>query len=759
MNNYFFQIFVFFLLTSLAVVANATDQPVNSEKPIPEKKPLPIHIEADKIEGYPQREVDAIGNAKLLRGDEVITADQIKYYPATEDVVVEGKVHLERKKDVLEGTDLRMNLENKKGELGQPNYFLKEGGGRGTGSLFVSEGEDYYRLKKGEYTTCPVGNDDWFIRADDLQIDQKEEIGTARNVSVLFKNVPILYAPWMDFSYSGKRKTGLLAPIMGNTARSGVEISLPFYWNIAPNYDATISPRAMSKRGIMLNNEFRYMGETMGGQVLFDILPDDLITDRTRYGLFLNHAQYLGKGWTGNLDYNLVSDRDFFRDLANNVGLTSRTNLLQQIATSYNSHLGPKGAINFTALVQSFQTIQDPRALITPPYKRLPQFSVTAAQRNIYGLDFDFTGVWTHFYHGGQRTPDGQRVNLVDGLRLVLFPSVSVPLQTSFGFIKPKIGLHHTRYNLSDPVSEMGESSPNRTVPIFSLDSGVVFERDTTFRDESFVQTLEPRIYYLYVPYRNQDDRLFPNFDSAEMDFSFAQIFTENRFSGQDRINDANEITFALTSRLIESSTGNERLRIAAGQRIRFSDRRVVLGSQQQQTTSDKSDFIAAITGRITPVITTDTSIQLDQNELRTEKIRAGISYHPEPGKVLNLGYRFTRGIPGLVQTNPFFLPPGVGLEQVDASTQWPILKNWQAMASVNYSLKDDKLLAGLVGIEYNSCCWSLRMVLNRFITATERTSTAFFVQLELNGLMRIGNNPIRALQQGIPGYTRTSEQ
>jgi LPS-assembly protein len=241
------------------------------------------------------------------------------------------------------------------------------------------------------------------------------------------------------------------------------------------------------------------------------------------------------------------------------------------------------------------------------------------------------------------------------------------------------------------------------------------------------------------------------------MDFSFAQIFTENRFSGHDRINDANEITFALTSRLIESTTGNERLRLAAGQRIRFADRNVVLSTQQ--TTSNKSDFIAAISGRITPVITTDTSVQLDESEFRTEKIRTGVSYHPQPGKVFNIGYRYTRGIPGLVQTNPFFLPPGVGLEQVDASTQWPFLKNWQGMASINYSLKDDKLLAGLVGLEYNSCCWSLRMVLNRFITATEKTSTAFFVQLELNGLMRMGNNPIRVLRQGIPGYARTSEQ
>jgi LPS-assembly protein len=591
-----------------------------------------------------------------------------------------------------------------------------------------------------------------------LEIDEEEEVGTARHVRVAFKDVPFLYLPWVNFSYSGKRKTGFLAPVMGNTARSGVEVSLPFYWNIAPNYDATITARAMSKRGIMFENEFRYIGETLGGQALFDILPNDLITNETRYGVFLNHAQYFGKGWSGNVDYNLVSDRDFFRDLGTNVNLTARTNLLQQATTTYNSSLGQKGAISFTTMVQSFQTLQDPRSLIVPPYKRLPQFTLTASQRDVYGLDFDLTSIWTNFFFETQRLPDGQQLKLADGLRLVLFPSVSMPLQTAFGYLKPKVSLHHTRYNLNEPVSENGETNINRTVPLFSLDSGVVFERDTKFRNENFVQTLEPRIYYLYVPFRNQSDRIFPNFESAEMDFSFAQIFTENRFSGHDRINDANEVTLALTSRLIESTTGNERLRLAVGQRVRFANRDVVLGTQQ--TTSNKSDFIAAISGRITPVVTTDTSVQLDASELRVEKIRTGVSYHPEPGKVFNLGYRYTRGVPGVVQsTNLLFPLPGAALEQVDASTQWPFLRNWQGMASVNYSLQDDKLLAGLVGLEYNSCCWTLRMVLNRFITATERTSTAFFVQLELNGLMRIGNNPIRVLRQGIPGYTHTSEQ
>lgn len=752
MNNYFIQILVSFIVLSSSVVVIAAEQLDDS------KKNLPVFIEADLMKGYPRQEIEAIGKAKLQRGDQVISAEHMKYFPATKDTVIESKVRLERENDVLDGTNLRLNLESLIGELGQPSYYLKEGGGRGSGSLFLFEGEDHYRLKKGSYTTCPIENNDWFIRAEDLEIDQEKEIGTARHVTVAFKDVPFLYLPWMNFSFSGKRKTGFLAPVMGNTARSGAEVSLPFYWNIAPNYDATITPRAMSKRGIMFENEFRYMGETLGGQALLDILPDDLITNKTRYGVFLKHAQYLGSGWSGNVDYSLVSDRDFFRDLGTNINLTSRTNLLQQVTTSYNSSLGRNNAINFTALVQSFQTLQDPRNIITPPFKRLPQFSLTASQRDVYGLDFDFTSIWTNFFFETQRLPDGQQLKLADGLRLVLYPSVSMPLQTAFGYVKPKVSLHHTRYDLNEPVSANGDANLTRTVPLFSLDSGVVFERDTTFRKESFVQTLEPRIYYLYVPFRNQDDRIFPNFESAEMDFSFAQIFTENRFSGHDRINDANEITLALTSRLIESTTGNERLRLAVGQRIRFHERDVVLSTQQ--TTSNKSDFIAAISGRITPVITTDTSVQLDQSGFRTEKIRTGVSYHPEPGKIINLGYRYTRGVPGVVQSSNLLFPvPGAGLEQVDASTQWPFLKNWQGMASVNYSLKDDKLLAGLVGIEYNACCWTLRMVLNRFITATERTSTAFFVQLELNGLMRIGNNPLRVLRQGIPGYAQTSEQ
>ncbi|MDP1559579.1 MAG: LPS-assembly protein LptD [Nitrosomonas sp.] len=700
------------------------DKKPDSTAQVIKPKRKPVFIEADLIHGYYEQEIEAVGKAQLSCGEVVISADRMKYFQATNDAEVASNVHIERSKDILEGTNLKLNLETEIGHLDQPRYHIKEGGGRGTGDLLLFEGKDHYRLKNGSYTTCPEGNDDWFIRAKDLQIDNDKQIGTARGVSIRFKDVPILYLPWMDFSFSGKRKSGMLAPIFGNTAKNGAEVAIPFYWNIAPNIDATVSARAMSKRGLMINNELRYLGKSLDGNLLIDVLPNDLVTNQTRYGLAFGHSQYLGNGWRGNLAYNRVSDDLFFRDIANNLAMTSTRNLLQQVETSYQGALGTGGTLSFTAMAQRFQTLQDPLALFISPYKRLPQLTMNAIKRNVAGMDLDLTSSWTNFSHP----------TLVDGKRLTFFPNVSVPLSNAYGYLTPKVGLHYTRYDLSSSAGS-GEKTLDRALPIVSLDSGVVFERDMAVRGNHYVQTLEPRVFYVYIPYSNQNK--LPNFDSAESDFSFAQMLIENRFSGNDRINDANQVTMALTSRLIEPDTGIERLRMAVGEQFRFDDRRVTLTSPQ--ITSGRADLIAAISGRITSTISTDTNVQFDQNQLRSEKVRTGMSYQPELGKVVNLGYRFTRDI----------------LKQVDASVQWPFTVKLNGVARVNYSLHDDELLAGLAGFEYKSCCWALRLVLQQFTTATQRTSTALFLQLELNGLMGIGTNPLTVLEQNIPGYSR----
>ncbi len=730
------------LIALMPSLSNAQSIPSEKEQKAiikPQKKP--VFIEADRITGYYKQEIEASGNAELRYGDNVLTADRMKYYQMTEDTEVEGNACLERPKDTLKGKYLELNLQTEEGHMSEPRYFIKDGKGRGAGSILLFEGKNNYRLKDANYTTCAEGNDDWYIRAKELEIDNKKEIGTARHVSVVFKNTPILYSPWIDFSYSGKRKTGLLAPVAGYNVRTGFDVALPVYLNIAPNIDATVAPRIMTERGFLLSNELRYIGpNNMNGHLLFDILPMDINTNQTRWGILYTHSQSLGKGWQGFMNYNQVSDDRYFRELTPNLAQTSLTNLSQQGGVTYNGRLGTDGTISFTGFAQRFQTLQDPfpGAGIVSPYERLPHFSFNAIKYNVGKLDFEAHGSWTNFYHP----------TLVDGNRTIFYPSVSAPFRNEYGYITPKVGLHYTHYNLAAPVDSKGEN-PDRAIPIVSLDSGIAFDRQIELSDRKFIQTLEPRVFYTYVPYRNQS--YLPNFDSAVNDFSFAQMFTENRFSGGDRINDANRVMVGLTSRFIEQQTGIEHLRLAIGQQFNFHDPRVlILGTQQ--VTSGRSDFIAAISGRLTPHLSTDSNIQMDESKLWIEKIRTGISYQPEPGKVLNFGYRFTRNIFNPLaqasQANVF------ALEQVDSSIQWPITGNWHGVARVNYSLQDDKILAGLAGLEYNTCCWAFRVVMQRLTTATQTTTTAFFVQLELKGLMGIGNNPLQVLQQTIPGYT-----
>ncbi len=695
-----------------------------------------VFIEADLIQGHNELEVEGIGNAELRNDDQIITADRMKYFQDTDDIEVEGDVRVEQQGDVIEGSRLKMNLESKTGQMDNPSYQLKDGSSRGGAKTVLIEGEGLYRFRQARYTTCPEGNEDWIIEADDLEMDDNEKTGTVRSAKLKFLGLPIGYTPWGNFSYSGERKTGLLAPIYSTNKRTGLDVSIPFYWNIAPNYDATFKARAMSKRGIMVNNEFRYLTKDIKGNLIFDILPDDLKTDQTRHRVDFKHNQKLGMGWSTYLQYNKVSDDAFFRDLGKGLKATSRTNLLQQGLVAYNSSLGKDGTISFSTRAQKFQTIQDPVVIIVPPYERLPEVLLEATQRNVLGAaDLSFSGSWTDFSHP----------TLVDGKRYTLFPNVSVPLQNSFGFIKPKVGVHHTGYNLNRSTVT-SKKNLNRTLPIVSLDSGLTFDRETELIGERFTQTIEPRFYYVYIPYDNQS--LLPVFDTARMDFSYARIFTENRFSGSDRINDANRVTMALTSRLLESDTGIERFRVTVGQQLHLEKRRVRLrpqpnivlgtGTPVPSQVLGNPDFIVALSGKITPTLSANTTMQFDQSKTRTEVIRSSVSYQPELGKVVNLGYRYTRGV----------------LKQTDISGQWSITKRWQGVGRLNYSLRDNLILEGLAGIQYNACCWTARFVVQKLRTSTTRTNTTFYLQLELGGLLQIGSNPLRILQRSIPGYT-----
>lgn len=688
----------------------------------------PVFIQADLIQGHDELEIEGIGNAELVSEDLIITAERMKYYQDSDDFEVEGDVRIERPLDIAEGSRLKINLESKIGQMENPAFQLKDGSERGEAKTLIMKGDNQYRYEQARYTTCPEGNEDWIIEADKMELDDNDKTGTARNATLKFLGIPIGYTPWGSFSYSGERKTGFLAPLYSTNGRTGIDVSVPFYWNIAPNMDATVKARAMSKRGIMINNEFRYKTERMGGTFIFDVLPSDKVTEENRNRIELKHTHSLGKGWNFGFNYNKVSDDLFFRDLGKGLKVTSRTQLMQQAKLKYRDKLGKTGILQFSAQAQQFQTVQDPARPAGAPYKKLPQLLLRATQRDVLGIDLDLKASYTEFAHVDEKRDP----NKVAGKRYTFFPNISKPIENSFGFITPKFGLHHTGYMLNRSTSNIPDKNISRTMPIMSLDSGLTATRETKIFGEGFSQTLEPRLFYVYIPHKDQSH--IPNFDSGVQGFSFARVFSENKYSGNDRINDANRLTMSLSSRLIDENTGVERFRVAVAKQVHLTRPKVGVVANPKRN----SDIVLAVRGKITPALSATHSMQIDHSKSRTDVMRSIISYQPEIGKVLNLGYRYTRGV----------------LAQYDISGQWPITKRLRIVARKNYSLRDTRDLNELIGLEYNACCWTVRFVSQKLRTSNTRTNTTFFIQLELGGIMQIGSDPLKILTRGIQGYT-----
>jgi LPS-assembly protein len=716
--------FLWFLAYQAGASAEPLAQPV--EKNTIEAEPaqeLPAVVEADRLTGIKDNRIEATGNAILRKGDQSIRADHLSYSQDTQDIDAQGSVVLEQAGSTMNGPHLKLNLDTRAGVMEQPRFYLKENDARGSADVMHIQDNHHYTLDNASYTTCTSGNNDWQLKMSRLDIDRELQIGTAYQTWVEFKNVPILYSPWMDFPLNDQRKSGFLAPIFGGTVKGGSELTMPYYWNIAPNYDATIAPRVMLKRGLMLNNEFRYLQPGYGGEMHVDVLPNDLLEKSRRDRFSLKHNQILTEKLTSYINFNRVSDDAYFRDVADTVNDTSQANLTREGALGYNA-----GWWTATARVQHFQTLQDPAAPIVEPYARLPQVTVNAQQER-FGANLAFAGEFVDFSHP----------TLVGGRRLVLNPSISYPLLDAPAFyITPKVGLHSTYYAMD--ANTVGQpQNASRTLPVLSVDSGIAFERESNMFGGSYLQTLEPRAFYVYVPYRDQVQ--LPNFDSAITDFNFTQIFTENRFSGSDRIGDADQITLAATSRLLDQSSGAERLKVMMGERFSFKTPQVNLVTPAAST--NKSDILVAAYGQVTKTVSLDSEFQFDPNQSHSQLFNAAAYYRPEPGKTLNLGYRFTRNT----------------LRQADISSQWPLFGRWHGVGRWNYSLQDARILEAMGGLEYNQDCWALRLVAQRFATATQQTNTGFFVQLELNDLVKVGSDPLSMLKQSVPGYAKLNDK
>lgn len=680
----------------------------------------PLFLSADRIESTAPDVIEAEGRVEARRAGQNFFADWLRYDTRLDSIDARGAVRMEQADLIVDGDSLKLSLTDYTGELIGPVYALPAQKGRGNASRVDFASRDRFKLSDAIYTTCPVDDEDWFLKVDSLDIDQGRNVGTARNASLRFLGVPILYTPWMDFPLNEQRKSGVLTPTLGTTERSGLDILVPYYLNLAPNYDATLYPRLLSKRGVQLGAEFRYLLPEMSGTNRVEYLPNDNQADRSRWSLNLQNSFRIDANTQAGMQFNRVSDDDYFRDLSNLISITSLTHLNHEawITTG-------RGNWSADLRMQGFQTLQDSTSTpIIEPYARLPQARFNMAQTLPGGLQFNLNAEATRFAHP----------TLTEGTRVLAYPTLRMPLANAFGFLTPQLGWHTSYYALDDSAPKRNIS---RNLPIFSLDSSIAFDRLFDFAGEHYIQTLEPRAYYVYAPYRNQNT--IPVFDSSQLDFSYAQMFTENQFIGGDRINDANQLTLAVTSRFIETDSGLERLQVTLGQRYYFSAQEVTLPGVTPRTTN-ATDLLAAIGGQITRDWRIETAWQFDTQNGTTIRQNIGASYRPGPGRSLNFGYRF------IDQTT----------EQIDLSGQWPLAPRWYGMFRYNYSFQDDRLVEGLAGLEYNGGCWAARGVFQRLATKESQSTDAFFIQLELSGMGRIGANPLDVLKQSVPGY-RTS--
>jgi len=699
-----------------------------AQMPVPEAS-APTTIDAQSIEGISGLEVTARGGVEFRQGELEIYADYLKYNREFGRVQAEGGVRVAQGADRFFGPRLRYDTTTHTGELESPTFVMRRGQtARGGAARIEILGRDRYRLSGAHFTTCEPGNDDWRLETRELELDYAEGEGVARGARLRFFDIPILGTPYFSFPLERRRKSGLLPPHYAQTTLRGAELTVPFYWNIAPEQDMTLTPTFMSKRGEQLKTQYRYLGARYNGEVRVEYLPQDKLLGVARTGYSIQHEQRFTPALVGRVDMNHVSDDRYFVDLYSDVRQVSTGNLQRDGYLQYTRNFSGT-ALGLQARVQRFQTLQDPLAPIVPPYHRVPQLDLTVARNDMGGLlDAALPVEYTRFTHD----------TLVQGERTSVNPVVSMPFIAPGYFFTPRLGARHVRYALERTAPGQPETQ-TVSIPWLSVDSGLVFERESHWFGNRLTQTLEPRLFYVYAPFRDQS-RL-PLFDTALADFNYAQLFSENRFVGGDRFGDADQITWALTSRLL-TERGVERLRATIGQRYYFDSERVGLTADSTLRVSSESDWLASVGGRLAQAWTFDTTLQYNPRASRTERYGLQLRYAPEIAKVLNLDYRFNRDV----------------LRQVDLSGQWPVQGGWYAVGRYNYSIRDRRLLEGLAGLEYNGGCWVFRAVYQHVQAATDVTSKAILFQLEFNGLGQIGSNEtLNLMRRSVPGYSVTN--
>ena len=723
----------------------------------------PVEISADQAELIHNEYSNYQGRAEVVRADQTLYGSFVNYNGKSGVLNAQGDVIYRERGLAFSADTAFMDLKADSGVLRNSQFILEGAPARGTSRITHIDSKTKSRYETATYTTCPPGNEDWLLHADTVDIDKETGKGTARQAWLEFKGVPFLYTPWMSFSVDDRRKSGILAPYFGYSQVNGFDFTLPYYLNLAPNYDLTLMPRVLEKRGVLLRSDFRYMSEIGSGRFFLDILPWDNVKEETRGQVGWIDKTNFTHNLSSQVDVHLVSDTRYIQELGNLLAINNTT-----FSRSWGSLTYAGGELfggNYTAsvMVDYYQSLDQAVLPINYPYRRMPQINLSYSRNvGIPNLMFDTNAEITRFDQSLK----------IDGERMNLRPRLYYLFRDPGGYVTPMLTLQHTEYWLQN-TGRNEATSFNRTAPIFSIDSGAYFDNEFNLFDAPMQQTLEPRLYYLLVPKVAQPYNYYCldvnrtntcqglNFDTAEYDFNFYQLFRENRFAGVDRLSNANNLTPALTTRLISQKSGLERFRLSVGKIFYFTDPTVVLsplGIPPPPTYRDN------IVGETSSMFTENWSLrsttQYNPKFDRMDRLQVALQYNNFNNNLLNLSYRYRRDpYDGVVPVfpNPFNQRT---INQTDISTRLPIGWGWYGIGRWQYDVTNNVTVEAMAGVEKETCCWRFSLIGLRYLNgATNALQTnvtnnnAVFFQFELKGLGRFGDQVDNLLLQNFSGY------
>ena len=711
-----------------------------------------IEIEGNSLETLLDRRMKAKGNAILKKGNTTIKAEVIEYDEVSEKIITTGNTNIDLESMSLRGSKLSLKLSDETGQMDDASFIFKNADKpeksvikrgvvvtkrsydfRGDAKAIFFEGENKKRLQSSRITTCEADSDDWYIKSSNMEVNTKTDRVNASNAILEFKGLPVLYTPSIDFSLNKNRKSGFLSSTFGTTSQSGFEFRVPYYFNISPNMDATLTARYLGKRGPLADGEFRYLTENYSGFNQLQYMNHDQSSGQdNRYYVKLDHKHKFNNGWSASYNYQKVSDDTYFSDLATMIQVTSVVNLPQRANINYAGETW-----KFNALTEKYQTLTNAS---NSPYQRLPQLNLSG-RKDFDSYILDLKSQWAYFdrdekfTYGLNEKPTGSRLSIT--------PGISVPFTNSYGYIKPKLSANVRSYNLNN--SSIGNK--DIFTPIVSMDSGMYFDRTVNLLNQNFTNTLEPRLFYVYIPYKDQS--ALPNFDTGLADLNMQTLFSENQYNGQDRINDANQLTASITSKFIDKN-GKERLSGILAQRYYFEDRKIFETGLNAKKAN--SDIFMGATTRLANSLNLDAMFQYDPDSSKLLRSTLSSRYNPEPGKILNLSYRMIENVSDINQD----------LKVFNAAGQWPLGNRFYSIARYNYDLKTSQTIEVLGGVEYDGGCWVARTIFDRISLPTNpEPNYTFFMQLELNGLGTIGSDARKLdnfLYRNVPGI-RTVNQ